>query len=167
MKRVGSLSLGLGDTYCLVYEKTGTDGSETWHMASRKLPTLLNHWLVDVDRKCISRDLKTLRITLGSNSSFVAWDKSSVRWSNIPQGLEECLQGWFEITGWKFGPPEMLALGANGDYFVRSTSGAVSYSSSALDRLAKMWHSTKSQDRIARGFGDVEVLQHFLLVDPC
>jgi len=65
-----------------------------------------------------------LRVVLGPNKSFFAWDRTSVRWSNLPAGLESAIQGWLSPMGWAQGPPRIIALGKDGAYFAMSEYGA-------------------------------------------
>lgn len=91
-----------------------------------KLPPSLKTWLVD-SKGFLKRGQQT-RVALGPNNSFFAWDTDSIRWSNIPPGLEEDIQEWLSPSGWLKGPPRIVDLGANGTYFAISEYGSPSVS---------------------------------------
>lgn len=73
----------------------------------------------------ISRDLPSLRLTLGPSNSFFAADESACQWSSLPPALEKALQSRLTETGtWKLGEqPAFVSLGAGGAYFMRTVGG--------------------------------------------
>jgi hypothetical protein len=91
------------------------------------LPKALVSWLVDT-KSVLKRD-RHLRVALGPEDSFFAWDSKSIRWSNIPPEFEEEIQEWLSPTGWLKGPPRIVALGGNNTYFALSEYGSLCMSS--------------------------------------
>ena len=70
---------------------------------------------------------ETFRVVLGPNKSFVAWDRSTIRWWNLPIGLEATIQGWLGPAGWVQGPPRIVALGKDSAFYAKSEYGATGY----------------------------------------
>ena len=64
------------------------------------------------------------RASLGPNRSYFAWTSKRIRWQGIPAGLEKRVQSWLSPSGWKAGPPRIVALGPEGSYFALSEYGA-------------------------------------------
>lgn len=46
-----------------------------------------------------------------------------MRWKNLPSSLESTLQSWLSPAGWKFGPPRVIALGADESWFALTEYG--------------------------------------------
>jgi hypothetical protein len=87
-----------------------------------------------------------LRVTLGPNGSFFAWDSKRVRWQNIPPGLEKAVQGWLGPAGWNSGPPRIVTLGASGSYFAISEYGAAAWNvPGELTGLHKAWEELEKE----------------------
>jgi len=125
-----------------------------------KLPQSLKSWLVD-ETGLLKRGEQT-RVALGPNDSFFAWDTNSMRWSNIPPGLEEDIQEWLSPSGWIEGPPRIVDLGANGTYFAVSEYGSISVSNKPEGLLEQIvsWID-KSNDFTAN-----KIAVSSLLIDP-
>ena len=66
-------------------------------------------------------------MTFGPDESFVAWDSTSIRWSKIPDSLEELFQEWLSPGGWLYGPPRLVALGREGSFVAISQHGGWGY----------------------------------------
>lgn len=98
-------------------------GQTTFYFSN--LPKALNEYLKDEKGNCAKGD--DLKVVLGPDDSFFAWDRTSMRWSNLPAGLESSLQGWLSPSGWLYGPPRVVALGKDGGYFALTEYGAWSY----------------------------------------
>lgn len=98
------------------------------------MPKALVLWLADTEKNELKRD-EHLRVALGPDDSFFAWDSKSIRWSNIPSEFEEEIQEWLSPTGWLKGPPRIVALGGNGAYFALSEYGTLCMSSSTPSGL--------------------------------
>ncbi|KAL9130494.1 MAG: hypothetical protein Q9217_001314 [Psora testacea] len=114
---------------CYFFLFTRKDGDELlqWVICGEGLPSALKAWLLDDDGKYV-RDGMDTKVILGPDDSFFAWDPSSIRWSNIPEGLEKAVQSWLSPTGWVSGPPRIVALGCYGSFFALSQLGAYAYS---------------------------------------
>jgi len=101
-------------------EKNGNQRLTKFYHSS--LPKELLEYCSDEDGKWDKGE--HLRVVLGPNKSFFAWDRTSVRWSNLPAGLESTIQSWLSPAGWVQGPPRTIALGKDGAYFAMSEYGA-------------------------------------------
>ena len=110
--------------YFFAYE--ARDG-KTFAISGPTLPSEFKEWLKDDPDGPISHDLRNIKVVLGPDQSFVSWSPDSIRWSNIPKGLEKTLQSWLTPAGWKSGPPRQIALGSDGAYFAVSEFGSWGY----------------------------------------
>lgn len=108
------------------------------------LPAEFREWLLDEDNK-IKQEMESLRVVLGPDNSFVAWTSKSIRWSNIPKGLETTFQSWLTPAGWKSGPPRLVALGCSGAFFALSEYGASSYVLTGSMTTALEWFAACKQ----------------------
>jgi hypothetical protein len=105
------------------------------------LPTACNSWLLNEDKTKLCRSAN-VRVALGLNDSFVAWDGDAVRWSKIPSKLEEKLQEWISHRD-KYGRLRIVCLGQNESYFATTEEGW--WSCSRLP--ARMYEELTSGDR--------------------
>jgi hypothetical protein len=113
------------------------------------------------DATATLRDISQ-KAVLGPSKSFIAWDKSSIRWSNLPAGLERAIQSWLGPWGWTQGAPSFVALGADGAYFARSECGAFAWCGPGTWKtLDAEFGALNSQDRLS----DVEVSEACRLLD--
>jgi hypothetical protein len=115
------------------------------------VPATFKGWLTDPDTGKIRRD-KYTRVAFGADDSFFAWDRNSVRWSNVGKELEEKIQEWLSPSGWIFGPPKIVALGVGKAYFMISEYGAWSYWGIPLE----MANWIKKKHRVSTG-SNIEV----------
>lgn len=86
------------------------------------LPLALEKWLVDPSTSQFRRSINC-RVALGPNRSFVAWDGSITRWSNIPTTLEARIQAYVSDNK-KYGGLRLLCLGAENAYLAVTESGS-------------------------------------------
>ena len=99
-----------------------------------RLPKVLLNWLQDSD----ARDYTSMTVILGPGRSFFAWDTKTIRWSQLPEGLELTIQRWLSPNGWKVGAPRIIALGCDGAYFALSENGEmVFYEPGSWPKLRK------------------------------
>jgi hypothetical protein len=109
-------------------------------------PKGLKAYLFDTNAQTQRRD-KHLRVSFGPNSSFFAWDQTSMRWSNTPSSLEETVQSWLSPSGWKTGPPRAIALGAEGAWFALSEYGTVAWDiPEDYEVLAETWEEWEEEE---------------------
>jgi hypothetical protein len=100
-----------------------------------------------------------VRVTLGPEGSFFAWDSKHIGWHGIPDGLQRAIQGWLGPTGWTQGPPRIVTLGTKGSYFALSEYGAFAFSvDDSLKTAKKAFSELKGE--VASGsftYSDLEV----------
>ncbi|KAF2731637.1 hypothetical protein EJ04DRAFT_363547 [Polyplosphaeria fusca] len=72
-----------------------------------------------------------LRVTLGPKQSFLAWSPDFIRWRDLPEDLEDALQGWLTPFGWRDGPPKTVTWGKHSAYFALSEYGSVKWGAGA------------------------------------
>ncbi|KAF9734196.1 hypothetical protein PMIN01_07099 [Paraphaeosphaeria minitans] len=111
-----------------------------------------------------------MRVFLGPSESYIAWDATFIRWSNLPTSLEDTLQSWLTPSGWcdtprRAGPPRMLTWGPDDAFFAMSEYGDVAY------RLGdkrtddwEIWRETVEDWKAERGFRWSEVA--YVALDP-
>lgn len=90
----------------------------------RGLPQKLVEWIETPQNQIFRRD-HSLRVELGPNGSFFAWDNSTYRWSGLPEKLEETIQDWVRVGGWVEGPPEVVTLGWGNSFYARTNRRSV------------------------------------------
>lgn len=131
------------------------------------IPQVLVPWLKDT-KGMLLRNLAHIKVVFGEqDDSFIAWDLTSVIWTNIPQGLEKGIESWLHPAGWLFGPPRVIALGCGGSYFVLSLFGAYSYYiSPELRETNKVFQSLNSTEGFV--WSNIEVRpRNFILNSLC
>jgi hypothetical protein len=115
-------------------------------------PRSLVQWLKDGTDQHV-------RVALGPDNSFFAWDSKRVRWEGIPNNLQESIQGWLGPAGWISGPPRIVCLGCNGAYFALSEYGAAAWKSPGAESpIDKTWKELKAQNAAGTfKFSDLDV----------
>lgn len=68
-----------------------------------------------------------VKVVFGPHESFFAWSEDTVRWSDIPRGMEKTVQSWITSHGWRYGAPNIVTLGCKHSYFIASAQGAADY----------------------------------------
>lgn len=63
------------------------------------------------------------RCWFGPDGSFLISDGYIIRWSKLPESLEEAVQSLLSPKGWISGPPSIMAWNTDGAYCVVSNSG--------------------------------------------
>lgn len=86
------------------------------------VPAGFRNYLYDTETGQVVRNAN-MKVVFGPNYSFVAWDMTSIQWSNIPYGLERWISSELGPTGWYHGPPRLIALGADNAYLAVTTKG--------------------------------------------
>lgn len=92
-----------------------TDGHQVYH----GLPQKLVDWIETPQNQIFQRD-HSLRVELGLNGSFFAWDRTTYRWAGLPEMLEDTIQDWIRVGGWIEGPPELVSLGYGDSFYIRT-----------------------------------------------
>ena len=136
------------DEYVISFiEKDGKGGTKNKTANGAGIPMELREFCRDENGKwCKDADLN---VVLGPDKSFIAWDRTSIRWCRIPAPLETVLQSWLSPMGWKQGPPTFAALGKDGSFFVKTEYGAVTYSAPPDTRLSREFASLNENDMLA------------------
>lgn len=134
MKELNEIALGPNGSYLVVYTKQdGTKYVNRWG-----IPESLRKWLVPIEGKGLgaTRNLSSLRCSLGPDGSYFAFDKNGATWADIPAPLEEALKNKLNEDGeFKQGIyPQSVALGANGTYVMTTVGGGA------------LWHLKGTQD---------------------
>ncbi|OCK86045.1 hypothetical protein K432DRAFT_377144 [Lepidopterella palustris CBS 459.81] len=123
---------------------TSSRGSSELHIGTGSPPALKTYLTNPKTHKSFCDP--HLRVVFGPHSSFFAWCRTSIRWSNIPVSLEETVQSWLSPTGWKVGPPRMVALGADDAWFALSEYGAAAWDiPDGNESLAETWNEWESE----------------------
>ncbi|KAF1976194.1 hypothetical protein BU23DRAFT_42747 [Bimuria novae-zelandiae CBS 107.79] len=106
-----------------------------------------------------------LRVFLGQEGSYIAWDPTFVRWAGLPDRLEDTLQSWLTPAGWRAGPPRMVSWGPADAFFAMSEYGDVAYrlGPRAPDEWP-IWRETVEEWKAERGFRWSAVA--YLALDP-
>ncbi|KAF2443195.1 hypothetical protein P171DRAFT_391327 [Karstenula rhodostoma CBS 690.94] len=106
-----------------------------------------------------------LRVFLGPSDSYIAWDPTFIRWSNLPMSLEDTLQSWLTPSGWRAGPPRMVSWGPVDAFFAMSEYGDVAYRLGDKKRNDwEIWKETVEDWKAEKGFRWSEVA--YVALDP-
>ena len=137
-----------GSYFLLFSRRDGTNLSQSVCYGD-DLPKGLRTWLLD-DKDNFQHDWKRTKVVLGPGKSFIAWDPTSIRWSDLPRGLEESIQGWLGPGGWNSGPPRLVALGFGGAYFASTEYGAMAYDiPSSSPKMIEAFSSIEKRDGLS------------------
>ncbi|EPS37605.1 hypothetical protein H072_8698 [Dactylellina haptotyla CBS 200.50] len=125
LRDIHELTLGPNGSYVCTY--SNNDGM--MYIRRHNLPAKLEKWLVPVEGGSFSaeRDMGSLRVTLGPDGSFAAWDNTgAAQWENLPATLSTYIRSIMdENNRWKPGYElKNLSLGANGSWVFISKRGA-------------------------------------------
>lgn len=118
------------DQYFVNY--TGSHGAPL--IIAKQIPQLssyLNQYYFQKsfeEKRQIAYDLQAV---IGPHDSFVVWDLDTVYCKNVPQDLAIALEEWNVVEPRK-SPNRFVALGADGSYFAKSSTGSV------------VWHASGS-----------------------
>ncbi|KAI8931130.1 hypothetical protein NX059_011484 [Plenodomus lindquistii] len=97
-----------------------------------------------------------LRCFFGPNASFMLWHPDLIRWSGLPEGLEDAIQSWLTPSGWRVGPPRIVSWGEGGAFFAMSEYGDVAYGFGSRDEDGEaewgVWEETVEEWKAERGF---------------
>lgn len=104
-----------------------------------------------------------LRAFLGPYDSFIIWSPELIRWANLPASLEDVIQSWLTPSGWKVGPPRMVAWGPQGAFFAMSEYGNVVYRLGDGDAW-EIYKETVEEWKAEKGFVWSDVA--FIALDP-
>jgi hypothetical protein len=125
------------------------------------LPEHLTKWLSTGANGYMIRDIKTITIALGPNGAYWACDKDRATWGNLPDALNENIQGRRNDKGcWKPNQrPTIVALGYDGTYIMISQDGGGVWDLKGQnDELNTFLRNAKSLSHIV--VSDFATLQH-------
>lgn len=104
-----------------------------------------------------------LRLFLGPKASFFIWHPELIRWAGLPLALEETIQSWLTPSGWKVGPPRLIAWGLSDAFFVLSEYGTVAYGF-GIDKSWTIYRETIEEWKAEKSFAWSSL--EFITLDP-
>ncbi|OCK75124.1 hypothetical protein K432DRAFT_362578 [Lepidopterella palustris CBS 459.81] len=149
------------DSWFISYERLGNHFSH-WGTG---VPFQLEQWLNATNTSDQIRPRficdRSLKVVLGANGSFVAWNQAGLTCAGLPLKLEETLRMWWGYDSWIRGPPELITFTTDDSYFAISGSGGL-----GPNRCSTMTRDSFSRpERTASWLVKLTSAQHFSL-DP-